>query len=249
MKSICQIIVAVALLKTLAAAWAIDAAAPPLPAVETVLERLAEHAPKEAANDLAFKQRYQFTRSRETEVRNSKGELNKREVKSQLNMPTSGNRKPEAGAGTQTNRRGKPGRKADFAVDRAFLARFQFNLVGRETIGGRPTLILDFQPAAKKPLEHDLKDRIINKMAGRVWVDEAESVLAKADFHLTENVNVVAGLVGTIANFTLSFHRERTADGLWFTPRLKWQVDGREVFARRQIVSQEEITGVQLAAQ
>jgi hypothetical protein len=248
MKHICQI-VAVALLGSLAAACAIDADAPPLPAVETVLERLAEHSPKEAANDLAFKQRYHFTRSRETEVRNSKGELNKREVKTQVNNPTSDPGKPEAATETQTNRRGKSGRKADFAVDREFLARFQFTLVGREEISGRPALILDLEPAAKKPPEHDLKDRIINKMAGRVWVDEAESVLVKADFHLTEKVNVVAGLVGNIASFTLSFHRERTADGLWFTPRLEWQADGREVFVRRQIVAHEEITEVQLAPQ
>jgi hypothetical protein len=247
MKNICRIVVAVALLRPLAAVWAIDADAPPLPAVETVLERLAEHSPKEAANELAFKQRYQFTRSREIEVRNSKGELNKREVKTQVNKPTSDTGQPETAAEAQTNRRGKSRRKTDFAVDREFLARFQFNLVGRETIGGRPTLILDLEPAAKKPPEHDLKDRIINKMAGRVWVDEAEWVLVKADFHLTEKVNVVAGLVGTIASLTLSFNRTRTADGLWFTPRLEWQLDGREVFVRRTIVSHEEITEVQLA--
>jgi hypothetical protein len=247
MKSIWQIVVAVALRGPLTAAWAIDAEAPPLPAVETVLERLAEHSPKEAANDLAFKQRYQFTRSRETEVRNSKGELHQRDLKTQVNKPMPNLGKPEAAAETQTNRQGKSGRKADFAVDREFLARFQFTLVGRETIGDRPTLILDLEPAAKRPPERDLKDRIINKMAGRVWVDEAESVLVKADFHLTEKVNVVAGLVGNIARFTLSFHRKRTADGLWFTPRLEWQVDGREVFVGRTIVSHEEISQVQLA--
>lgn len=249
MKNICQIAGAVALLGSVAATWAVDAETPPLPTVETVLARLAEHSPKEAANDLAFKQRYQFTRSRETEVRNSKGELNKREVKTQVNKPSSDAGQPEAAAETQTSRRGKSGRKNDFAVDRAFLARFQFTLVGRETIGGRPTLILDLVPAAKKPPEHDLKDRIINKMAGRVWVDEVEWVLVKADFHLTEKVNVVAGLVGTIASLTLSFNRTRTADGLWFTPRLEWQLDGREVFVRRQIVAHEEITEVQLAPQ
>ena len=150
MKNICRIVVAVALLGPLAAAWAIDADAPPLPAVETVLERLAEHSPKEEANDLAFKQRYHFTRSRETEVRNSKGELNKREVKTQVNKPTSDPGKPEAAAETQTNRRGKSGRKTDFAVDREFLARFQFTLVGRETIGGRPTLILDLRARSEE---------------------------------------------------------------------------------------------------
>lgn len=246
MKIICQTVVVVALLGPLAKAFAINADASALPEVETVLERLAEQSRKEEANDLEFKQRYYFARSRATEIRNSKGELCKREVKTQVNKPAPNPGKPEATSETQTNRRSKPGRKTDFAVDRDFLQRFQFTLVGREPINGRLALILDLVPATKKPPEHDLKDRIINKMAGRVWVDEAESVLVKADFHLTEKVNVVAGLVGAIANFTLSFNRTRTTDGLWFTPRLEWHLDGREVFVRRTVDAHEEITEVQL---
>ncbi len=217
-----------------------------MPTVETVLERLAKQSPKEETNELEFKQRYHFTRSRATEVRNSKGELNKREVKTQVNKPAPNPGKPDADAGTQTSRRGKPARKTDFAVDRDFLQRFQFTLVGREPINGRPALILDLVPATRKPPEHDLKDRIINKTAGRIWVDEAEAVLVQADLHLTEKVNVVGGLVGAIASFTLSFNRTRTADGLWFTPRLHWHLDGREVFVRRTVDAHEEITEVQL---
>lgn len=246
MKIVCQNLLVVALVWPFATVFAINAEEPPLPLVETVLERLAEQSQKEEANAREFKQRYHFTRSRATEIRNSKGELNKREVKAQVNKPAPNLGKPDAAAGTQTDRRSKPGRKTDFAVDREFLQRFQFTLVGREPINGRPALILDLAPAAKKPPEHDLKDRIINKMAGRVWVDEAESVLVKADFHLTEKVNVVAGLVGAIASFSLSFNRTRTADGLWFTPRLEWHLDAREVFVRRTVDAQEEITEVQL---
>ena len=246
MKKICLAVVVVALLGSLAAAFAADADGPPLPTVETVLQRLAEQSQKEEANDLEFKQRYHFTRSRATEVRNANGELNKREVKTQVNKPMTNLEKLDVTAETQIKRRGKTGRKTDFTVDREFLQRFQFTLVGRETINGRPTLILDFIPATAKPPERDLNERVINRMAGRVWVDEGESVLAKADFHLTEKVNVVAGLVGAVVSFTLSFDRARTADGLWFTPRLDWQLDAREVFVRRTVESHEEITNVGL---
>jgi len=247
MKNIFRAVVAFAVLGPTAKAFPADAAAPPLPSVEVVLEHLADLSQKEAANDLEFKQRYDFTRSRATEVRNSKGELNKREVKTQVNKPSLNSGNTDMAKQSQTNRLSKPGRKSDFTVDREFLQRFQFTLVGREPVNGRPALILDLVPAAKRPPEHDLKDRIINKMAGRVWVDEAESVLVRADFHLTEKVNVVAGLVGVIANFTLSFDRTRTADGLWFTPRLDWHFEGREVLVRRTLDSHEEITKVQLA--
>lgn len=247
MKNICQTVIVVALLGSLATVFAVDADGPMLPSVETVLERLAEQSQKEEANELEFKQRYHFTRSRATEVRNSKGELNKREVKTQVNKPAPNPEKADAATESPASGRSKPGRKTDFAVDREFLQRFQFTLVGREPINGRPALILNLVPAAKKPPEHNIKDRIINKMAGRVWVDEAESVLVQADFHLTEKVNVVAGLVGNIASLTLSFKRERTADGLWFTPRLEWHLDGREIFVHRTVDSHEEITELQLA--
>jgi hypothetical protein len=246
MKNLFQTILVIAFMGPFAKAFAVDATAPALPAVETVLEHLAEHSQKEATNEREFKQRYHFTRSRATEVRNSKGELNRREVKTQINQPATNSGPTDVASDNQTNRRGKPGRKTDFAVDREFLKRFQFTLVGRESINGRPALILDLAPATIKPPEHDIKDRIINKMAGRVWVDEAESVIVKADFHLTEKVNVVAGLVGAIAGFTLSFNRSRTVDGLWFTPRLDWHLDAREVFVRRTVDSHEEITEVQL---
>lgn len=246
MKHILPAFVAIALLRALPAVCAEDAAAPPLPAVEAVLDRLVEQSQKEAANAREFKQRYHFTRSRATEVRNSKGEVNKREVKTQVNQPASISEPPDAAAENQSGRPSRPGRKMDFAVNRELLQRYQFTLVGREPVNGRPALILDLAPATRKPPEHDLKDRILNKMAGRVWVDEAEAVLVKADFHLTEKVNVVAGLVGAIASFSLSFNRARTAEGLWFTPHLNWHLDAREVFVHRTVNSREEITEVQL---
>jgi len=247
MKHNWQMIVGLTLLGSLAAVGAESAGGPPLPSVDSVLERLAEHSQTEAANDLAFKQRYHFTRTKAFEVRDSKGELNKRELKTQANKPVRNPEKLDAATKTRDGVPGKSGRKSDFAVDRNFLQRFEFTLVGREIINDRPTLILDLVPAAKKPPEPELKDRIINKMAGRVWVDEAESVLVQADFHLTEKVNVVGGIVGAIMSFSLSFNRARTAEGLWFTPRLDWQLDAREVFVRRTMAVHEEITEVQLA--
>ena len=247
MKIICQTGAVVALLLSRATIMAVDSAHPPLPPVETVLERLVEQSQKEATNELAFKQRYCFTRSKTNEVRNSRGELNKREVKTQVNKPSPKPGKHDDAPETQTHTRGRPDRKSDFTVEREFLQRFEVTLGGRETLNGRPALILDLVPAPKKPPAHDLKDRIINKMAGRAWVDEAEWVLVQGDFHLTEKVNVVAGLVGAIAKFTLTFNRTRTADGLWFTHHLDWHLEGREIFVYRTMDAHDEISGLQLA--
>jgi len=247
MKIFCQTVAVVALFLPRATAMAVDSTNAPLPLVETVLDRLVAQSQKEASNELAFKQRYWFVRSKTNEVRNGRGELNQRDVKTRVNKPLPKPGKPDVRLEAPPPLDGKTGRKTDFTVDRQLLQRFRFTLVGRQTISGRPALILDFVPTTPRPPAHDLKDRVINKMAGRIWVDEAESVLVQADFHLTERVSVVAGLVGAINEFTLTFHRVRTPDGLWFTLRLDWHLDGREVFAHRTVDEREEITGVQLA--
>jgi hypothetical protein len=124
------------------------------------------------------------------------------------------------------------------------LKRFDFTLSGREVVNGRPALIVDFKPASRKPPEKSIKDRFINKAAGRVWVDEADYAMVKADLHLTEKVNVVGGLVGAVAKFTLSIQRERTPEGLWFIRKQNWHLEGREVFIRRQVDYHEEYKDV-----
>ena len=233
-----------------------------LPPVEMVLQRVAEKSAKADENEQAFQERYFFTRTRVTEYRNSKGEVKKREEKKRENNPlqktraarpqSSGAKPPptvgmktnEAVSETHSNVRGKAFEKSDFVPNGDLLGRFEFTVAGREVLNGRPALIVDFQPAEKKLPERNLKDRFINKAAGRVWVDEADYALVKADLHLTERVNVVGGLVGAVWKFSFGFIRERMPDGLWFTRNSNWHLEGRELFVHRTVDYHEEKTDV-----
>jgi hypothetical protein len=226
---------------------------PPLPPLATVLNAVVRQSEKESENERAFNQRYDYTRTKVTEYRNGKGELKKREERIIANHPSAvpvafrtpptasrtgpnlGGEKSEAVSDTRSNVRGKAFEKKDFSLNDDLLGRFEFDLVGRNTINGRPTLVLEFKPAKKNLPERSIKDRFINKAAGRIWVDEADSIIAKADVHLTESVYVVGGLVGAVWKFHYSFDRERTSDGLWFTRTVDWHLEGREVVLRRAI--------------
>jgi len=197
-----------------------------------------------------------------TEYRNANGDLKKREEKKTASHPSAvpvayraqpagptpwpnlSAEKSEAATDASSNVRGKAFEKKDFSINDDLLGRFEFDLAGRKTINGRATLMLDFKPAKKNPPERNIKDRFINKAAGRVWVDEADYVIAKADVHLTETVNVAGGLVGAVWKFNYSFDRERTSDGLWFTRAVDWHLEGREVVLRRAIDYHEGKTGV-----
>ena len=59
---------------------------------------------------------------------------------------------------------------------------------------------------------NQITDEFINHAAGRVWVDEQDYAMVKADLHLTDRVNVFGGLVGAVLERHLPFHT-RADDG------------------------------------
>ena len=259
----CQFVVAAALLTPASRAVAISNAEPPLPDIDTVLQRVIEHSSKEDENERAFREKYFFRHQHVTEFRNAHGEVKKHDEKKSENSPTraADAEKPAttvtnaAAAGltlngsgpvsdSRSNVRGKAFEKSDFLLKPELLKRFEFTLAGREQLNGRTVLVIDFQPARKKPSVRNLKDKFINKAAGRVWVDEADYALVKADLHLSERVNVVGGLVGAVWKFTYDFLRDRTLDGLWFTKSSNWHLEGRELFVKRTVDFHEERTDV-----
>jgi len=229
----------------------------PLPQLDTVLKRVVEQVEKEEQNEKMFKQGYSFTRFKKTEYKNSDGEVKKSEEKTKVNNPLvkrittapkpiapRGTRPDAPVSETQSNVKGKAFEKSDFPVGDDLIRRFDFTLVRREVVNGRPALVIDFKPAKRKLPENSMKEKFLNKAAGRVWVDEEDSVPVKADLHLSAPVSVLGGLVGAVQKFTFTFNRQRTPEGVWFTVDSDWHLEGREVFFRRIIDYHEETTNV-----
>lgn len=216
--------------------------ATPLPPVETVIQRALAKAASEDDNDRAFNQLYGYTRVRVTEYRNAKGALKKHEEKRTPEGLAKANAAPvtapapaetnEPVTETHSNIRGKQLAVKDYSLTN-LATRFKFTLVGRETVNGRSALVLDFQPASKDLPVRSYKDKFINQAAGRVWVDEADYAIAKAQMHLTQKVSVLGGLVGAVYKFTYSFERARTPEDLWFARHVDWHLEGREVVFHR----------------
>jgi hypothetical protein len=240
-------------LLTLTVARAEDA--PPLPDLDLVLERMIERAQLEEHNDHDFKQRYQFRTIRLREEFNAKGRVKKRKARDRLHEPDLESEPTlylrattdEAGASMELDERaaaealtsGRAFSRSDFPVDKQTLKRFDFTLKGREALGDRTVLVLDFVPAKKQPSPSGLKERLINRAAGRIWVDEQDWAVAKADLHLSEPVSVLGGVVGVLRSFTYLFQRERTEEGLWYPARVDWRLEGRQLFSNKVVVSEE----------
>lgn len=242
-----------------------NAGGPPLPPLDSILHRVLERVWKEAENDRQFNAQYIYSRTKLTETRNSQGELKKKEAQTTEHNPTiarvdarsrlansTPQSRPIAGkSASGTNEtsavRGQAFEKSDFPLNDDLLKRFKFTMAGHETLNDRPTLVFDFVPVSRDLPERTIKDRFINKAAGRAWVDEADAVIVKADLRLTEKLSVAGGLVGALWKFNFKFNRERLPDGLWFTRDTNWHLEGREFFTRKFMDYHEERTNVRAA--
>lgn len=226
--------------------WANRAEAP-LPSVNAIIERVMTRSQQESENDVIFKANYFFKRSRTTEYRNLRGRLLERQEKISANEPTPHH--PDVGdasAGGRANEISPDAaqHKRDFVANTNLVRRFAFAVMGRELVEGRSTLMVEFKPASQKLPATDFKERCLNQMAGRIWVDEVEDVIVKVEARLTEKIGLVGGLLGSVQKFNFSFGRERTEDGLWYTRQLTWRVEMRELVVNRVIDYVETRTDV-----
>jgi hypothetical protein len=220
------------------------AEAKPLPAIDFLLQQVISHAVKmEEKNDDSFDMNYQYTHNQILEYRNSSGELKKRKEESVVeNEPQ--RRAAERNRATPTKGKDKPVAKTDSASHNKDLeadnysvsnltTRLHFTLVERAMLNGRPALVLDFEPAGNNLPVKNFADKFINKVAGRIWIDEEDYAIAQAKVHLTEKINIFGGIVGSICKFNCSFTRLRTPEGYWFARQMDWHFEGREVLVSR----------------
>jgi hypothetical protein len=220
-----------------------------LPPLETIIQRALDRAAAEDDNDREFNRHYAYTRIRMTEFRNAKGQMISLEEKHtaegvrtnslpKMVMVAAVKPKDESLSETHSNIHGKALQVKDYSLTN-LVSRFQVTLAGREIVNGRSSFILDFVPRKNLPV-HSYKDNFINKAAGRVWVDESDYAIAKADVHLMQQVNVLGGLLGSVWKFTYSFDRARTLEGFWFSRHVDWHLEGREVIFHRIVDYHEQ---------
>lgn len=108
--------------------------------------------------------------------------------------------------------------------------RFDFTVQRREYIGRRPVLVLQFVPKSGPLPVHRIQDRLVNRAAGTIWVDEQESEVVKADIHLSEPIAITGGIVGAVEAFRYFMERTRVDDGVWLVKQTELFIRGRKFF-------------------
>lgn len=243
-----------------------------LPPIETVLQGVIETSRDENAQYHVFNQHYFYTRDKVTQFFDGAGNLKQRHEKESTNNPApvlvlstadaapapqtllspkEAQTEKESEANKDAQKAEPPnvhgvalGNKNDL-MNPDIIKRFKFTIAGRDTINGRPALVVDFQPISDSLPVLNIKDRFINSVEGRAWVDAKDFTLEKVDLHLKQKVSVLGGIAGSVSKFSFSFDRQRTPDGYWFTRDLSWHVEAREATIQRVVDHYEQILDVQ----
>ena len=227
---------------------AATADAKPLPTIDFVLQQVVARAvSQEDKNDNLFDMNYQYTSHPDLGISQQRRRIEKPRGKTQRGKQgvAHGRQrrrckpaapppvvKNEPLSETHSNIHGKALKVKDYSIPN-LVKRFQFTLVGREMLNGRPSLVVDFKPLNDHLPVNQFADNFINKAAGRVWIDEEDYAIAQAQLHLTEQVNVLGGIVGAVWKFNYGFTRLRTPEGYWFARSMDWHLEGREVVINR----------------
>jgi hypothetical protein len=128
------------------------------------------------------------------------------------------------------------------------VARYNFTVLSNEVCQTRNTVVLQFTPKPTNP-ENTLQDRIYNRLAGRIWVDEQEAEVAKLDVHLTEEFSLGwVGLLGSLTRCDLNMERKRLPDGTWVNAKNIMLILGRKLLTPKRFRTIEVSSDFQAAS-
>jgi hypothetical protein len=222
----------------LAACTLLQAATPaPLPSAEEVKIRLAERMTTSQEEKQQFEDHYNYTRTRNRVERNTKGKITESTEETHKHQP-------DVSGQDNAGRAPRYGEK-DVQIDGELLNRFTFEVQGREELRSHTVLKVSFQPASGSLPGHSTVDRFINRTAGTLWVEESSMALVKAQLHLVEPVEFLAGIAGVVYSLNMDFDRSCTSHGDWYPSHNRWTADYCTLLVRKVVDFEETYTEVQ----
>lgn len=125
---------------------------------------------------------------------------------------------------------GNSNRRSFVPADMA--AKFDFRYLKVDRIRDRQTHVIAFTPKSPAPAAKGFGDRIVNQLAGRLWIDVADSQITRLDVKLGEKVNLWGGLLGALNKFGFQLDRRRSDEGVWYNHLCDISLDARGLLKR-----------------
>jgi hypothetical protein len=119
-------------------------------------------------------------------------------------------------------------------LDEELLSRFNLAYLGEEAVGGRKAYVLSVAPRPGPLPEKRRLDRVLNRLRGKVWIDEGTYALSKVDMALTEPVSFLIGL-GAVRSLHFVVEMRAVEPGV-LVPHETWvEYDSRVFFSNSRV--------------
>jgi hypothetical protein len=107
------------------------------------------------------------------------------------------------------------------------IKRFEWNALRREAVHGRQTVVVSFQPKPGKD-KGSIVERMMNRLAGTIWVDETTGDLAQLEVHLTKELSMgIFGVLGSVKDCRIDLVSTPMTDGAWVPEKTTFSVSAR----------------------
>ena len=124
------------------------------------------------------------------------------------------------------------------------LAHYQFVVKQRVMINDRPTLVVTFRPKDGDLPSNSIEDRILNRLAGTLWVDEAEADTVRVRSNLVEPFSLGwFGWIGSVTRCDMDLARQRMPDGVWVNTQVTVFIHCRKLISTQYFRLTEESRG------
>ena len=117
-----------------------------------------------------------------------------------------------------------------FKFDKSLIEKYDAEMVGLQEMEGRPTYVIRYWPKEGKLPIRNRVDYVLNKSAGRIWIDEEDRALAKIDYKLQEPAKLWWGLIGSIVDMAGGVTLERVEKNIWLPKEIDVDMAGRVLF-------------------
>jgi len=127
----------------------------------------------------------------------------------------------------------------EVALNEDLIGRYSYDLVGQETINGRSSYVLTYRPRSNAlPLRRRI-DRLLNKVAGKVWVDTQDYEIVRLEIHLAGKATMWGGLLASVRKLEGEFEQTRTDEGVWLPLRIQGSLDARVLFTNYRLTQND----------
>ena len=108
---------------------------------------------------------------------------------------------------------------------------YTFTLVERQTIDGRPVIVIDFAPRPNAAPRTD-DGKSMTKVKGRAWISEDDYQIVRVSIEVIKDFSVGWFIGKLYAGTTASYERRKVNNEIWLPLRLRINASGR-AFVRK----------------